>query len=256
MPETEQLKTFRVVDLPLLLQMASADPSIGVNISRRPWLPPIDVSIPSVSLGQTETPEIEYTEWPPNEKGWKAASNYNIWDGDCWTLENAVLHGELGIITVGDFLIRESLYLALPEHHGYVWVDGDHLQMPSPAPSRHVASAVHALCGYVGNRNYAHWWVNIMPVIGVFLTGELFSNTTLVLPNLPSSYQRQTLDLVPEVHDRFVEVGPTERLHCDRLEFVPRLTAADYTPHPGRMTFINEIKLRAKRTRQVRAGCS
>ena len=227
--------SFQVINLH---QLAERLPD---RVSAKRIIPPIDVHIPPISYGQVRPPERETWQYPENN--WFEPA-YPIHDGFLYTLKNAVVHGELGIISVDGYVLTESLHLALPEFNGLVWLDPEHLGMPNPEPYLRVPRAVHALCGYVGNRNYAHWWVDVVPVAGFAIYRNLIADHTLLFQPFLAGYQRQTIALMPEIAGRYVNIEAAGRVRCDELLFVPRFTAADYTPHPGRMGFIAELKRR------------
>jgi len=229
-------KIFRVVTLPELMAI---EPGLVETIPCIPW---IDVAIPPVAYGQKAPPAFDVVETPPNN--WFEKS-YAIHDGHIFGLSDAVVHGELGIITVGDYLVRESLHFTFPEFHGFTWTDSDHLEMPSPERETHVERGFHAMCGYVASRNYAHWWIDVVAAIGVALEGGAASDSTLLLPVITNNYQRETLDLIPEIADRSLSGQQGVGVRCDRLFFNHRITASDYTPHPRRVEFIQELKRRA-----------
>lgn len=240
---TDSRRVFEVADL------ATIDRALPGRIASRRVLPNIDVHIPPIVYGQVEPPDFEFWEYPPRNWFEKA---YALHDASVFTLRDATVHGELGIITIDRFLVQESLYLALPEVNGLTWVDANHLRVPDPPPELHLERALHAMCGYVGNRNYAHWWVDIVPVIGFAIENGILADTKLLLPPLPARYQAQTLALIPEIEGRSIVFEPQTHARCAELLFHPRLTASDYTPDPGRMRFMAQLKRRAGAREDVR----
>ncbi|WP_312405200.1 glycosyltransferase family 61 protein [Rhizobium sp.] len=204
------------------------------------WSPDIDVSIPAVSYGQIAPPDFPYWEWPPSN--WYEAS-YSVLQAKHYILNDAKVHTETGVITVGDYCLKESLYLVFPDAQGWRWVSESELEIPV-LPERAVEEGFHACCGWVGNRNYAHWWIDVVPVVGHQVLRKCFGNAKALLPQFRAKYQRQTLDIIPEVRDRHIEVMADECLSVGRLHFVPSLTGGDYHPQPWNSAFIQELKLR------------
>ena len=155
------------------------------------FIPPNNGSDSASILWNTEPPNFHYVEWPPSD--WHTKT-YSILDGYKYTLKNAVIYGSLGIITIDDIIVSELLHFALLEFHGFIASnDRQTLEMPAYQPADHFLTATHALCGYVGNRNYAHWWVDIMPAVGIAAAQQ--TPDTIVLPEIMFDYQRQCLAL-------------------------------------------------------------
>ena len=213
-------------------------------------LPDVTVPIPPVTFGQTLCPEGEVTEWPPN--AWDLAE-YKIEFADLYELCEAIVHGEQGIVTVGDYLIAESLYMAQPAFVGFEKSGNDSFSLEVREADVEVDDAAHLLCGFVGNRNYAHWWVDIVPAFLIPPFHDAFAGAQLLLPKLRQPWQTETLRLLDEASGRSIFVGEQSRILCKKLRFVPQITQSDLTPHPSRSVILEEIKRRAGyRGEQVR----
>jgi capsular polysaccharide biosynthesis protein len=219
------------------------DASAGLPMARRlPCLPDVDVAIPAISFGQVNLPDIRIQEYPT--PSWTLPA-FQIRNGDAYVVRDVVVHGELGIVTAGDFVLRDSLHLSLPEHHGYKWIARDELLMPPAAPATHIDDAAHMMCGYVGNRNYAHWLTDVVPSLFVPPISDLFGEATLLFSHQRRAWQQQTLALWPEILGRCVFLDETTHVSCSSLAIVPQIKASDWYPHPGRMIVIDEIRRRA-----------
>ena len=200
-------------------------------VQSSPCLPDATVRIPPVSFGQVRRPEGDVTEWPPD--AWDLAE-YRIASADLFKLRNAVVHGEQGIVTVGEFLLAESLYMAQPSFAGFETNGHDSFSLEVRDAEIEVDDAAHLLCGYVGNRNYAHWWVDIVPALLIPPFHDAFAGAQLLFPQLRQPWQADTLRLLDETRGRSIFVGEHARVACRTLRFVPQITQSDLTPHPFR----------------------
>ena len=205
-------------------------------------LPDVTVPIPPVSFGQTRRPEGEVTEWPPD--AWDLAE-YRIESADLYELRGAIVHGEQGIVTVGDYLVAETLYMAQPGFVGFERSGDDSFSLEEREADIEVDDAAHLLCGFVGNRNYAHWWVDVVPAFLIPPFHEAFTGAQLLLPKLRQPWQADTLRLLDEARGRSIFVGEHSRVRCERLRCVPQITQSDLTPHPFRAVILEAIKRRA-----------
>lgn len=206
-----------------------------------PGLPEVTVPIPPIAFGQTAEPAF-----PIDQRGfdeWKARA-YTVRAADTYTLRDALVHGDLGIVTLDDCVLRESLHHTAPDWNGYVALDDDAIAMPVPAPGARIAHGIHAMCGHVGNRNYAHWWVDVVPVIGHHIERGL-GEARFLISEIRAPYQRQTLDLLPEIADRVHACRAGVPVLCGALTYTPYLHRGDYDPHPARMGFVRDLMRRA-----------
>lgn len=213
------------------------------GIPRSDGLAPAKVAIRPIEFGQMQRPtEFPTQDYPLGE--WML-SDYEVNDGSVYEIADAVVHGEAGIVTCGRKLIRESLYLAFEEAWGMERLDNDLMYIPPFAIDINILEAAHVLCGGVGSRNYGHWWANVIPALRIRPFYGEFEDAVLLMPALTKSWQRSTLELVPEVRGKAIFLGEQTKVHCDTLKFAPRLLAADYTPHPDRVKMFGEFRRRA-----------
>lgn len=227
-------KTYRVVSCDELVRIERT------RGSATRWTPDIDVAIPSISYGQLVPPDFPYWEWPP--KNWHEPS-YSVHAAKHYVFRDAKIHTETGVITVGNYCIKESLYLVFPEVQGWTRLSENEIAIPI-MPESFIDKGFHACCGYVGNRNYAHWWIDIVPVLGHQVLRRCFGDAVALLPQIRSGYQRQTLDLIPEIKSTYTEIEADKCLLVGELHFVPSLTGGDYHPQPWNTVFIQELKAR------------
>ena len=235
-------QTYKLVFLDRLVQDEIASAETAGLMSVMPCLPDVEVAIPPVSFGQISPPEGEVVQWPPD--CWDLRS-YAVRDARCYELRDALVHGEQGIVTVGDMLIGDSLYLANAGFAGFEQLGNDRFQLSGSEPDVEIDRGAHMLCGYVGNRNYAHWWMDVVPALLVPPFHHAFHGSQLLMPKRRQSWQTQTLELLPEVEGRSVFVGEYTRVACGTLRYVPKIMQSDLSPHPFRSEILSAIKRRA-----------
>ena len=229
------MATYEIVDCATLL--SRKEPAFEVETEQ--WSSASETAIPPISYGAcVRPPDFVGLEWPPDN--WNL-DYYGHPGLTCYRLHNARLHGELGIITVGPYCIRESLQMVFPKFHGFAQ-DDSHITLPDPKRTSRVNSAAHALCGYVGNRNYAHWWIDIVPVLAQYCFEKRSIPDLIALPGIRAAYQTQTLDLFAGIASKYHFMGECDALDCDSLDFVPLITAGDYMPDRSYMRMIEEMK--------------
>lgn len=174
--------------------------------------------------------------------------SYAVNDVAMYVLHDAVVHGEQGIISVGDMIVAESLFHVNLELQGFTQDKVDkqvYFLRNYIKPETWVESASHVLCGFVGNRNYAHWWVDVVPAIMIPPFHDAFKDTTLLMPQIRNQWQRDTLALLPETYGRTVFIGEHDRIGCRELCFVPKVTQSHPHPHPFRRRLLDAVKERA-----------
>ncbi len=203
-----------------------------------PGIPAVDVHIPMISFGQKSPPEFDFKQW--HGDGW-ADRFYTIHNGSIYKILDAEVHGELGIITIDGFIVKESLHFVFPDFHGFAQPTKTSMDIPVSNEVIKIDNGVHALNGYVGNRNYAHWWMNIMSVLNFFVARPEYRNHKYLIPKIRSVYQSQSLSLA-DFSSRVVAVEENQRTFCAELLMLPRLNDSDYSPSPERLLLINQLK--------------
>lgn len=240
-PPTVAARAYRILRLQEIIAAGLEDSQGRAVVTREPGLPLAMMPVPSIGYGQA-MPVGGAVQWPVDD--W-LTSSYEVADTALYTLRDAVVHGEQGIVTVGDVVVAETLYLAQPELAGFTPGLPGHMLLAAAPPDVWLDVAAHCLCGYVGNRNYAHWWMDVVPALLVPPFHRAFDGATLVLPEIRHEWQRQTLNLLPEVQGRSVFLGATQRIGCTTLRLMPAITQSDLTPHPQRRALLNAMRQRA-----------
>ncbi len=243
MPDRSDWRTYRVISLNDLFAQGARVAAGTRRVARVPCLPNVEVAIPPITFGQVRPPSFPIEQNPADS--WVAPS-YSITDGHAFVIQDAVVQGELGIVTVDDFVVQETLHFALPAHVGrFEWTGDRQLRLPPPASEASVAAAAHLLCGYVGNRNYAHWLVDVVPSLLVPPFHDTYSGATLLWPKLRNRWQNELLDLLPEATADAMFLEEEQHVRCESVVIVPRLKISDFQPHPHRMILFDTIRERA-----------
>lgn len=195
----------------------------------------IDVPVAPIRYGQTRKPDFPVVEYPPG--GWEA-STMEFRDQKIYELRNAVIHGEEGIVTVGDYVLEETYLLASLDKIRLLWAGDGTASFECTEPTAIVGAGSHHFSGYPGNRNYAHWMVDILPSINIPEEG---GDSAIILPDLYYSWQSDTLDMVDTDRARvFLKGGQT--ILCERLTIsYMRLVDSGHWPHPSRLVVARQI---------------
>jgi capsular polysaccharide biosynthesis protein len=158
------------------------------------------------------------------------------------------VHGEQGFITIEDAMVQESMHFGAIEHTDFRRIDEHVLGIEDFEPAAQIVRGSHLLCGFVGNRNYAHWWVDILSSFLGSPFHTLHDNSVMLLPELRTAWQRSSLRLLPEIAERAIFIGRNARIECSELIFIPALARSDLTPHPAKRRLLDAMR--------ERVGCS
>ncbi len=243
-PGIKHKARYQVVSLTDIMNLMLFTEDARPLIKKTPCLPDIDIAIPPVSYGQINAPD-GVTQYPLDS--W-SLSSYQVEDAAMYILNDAIIHGEQGIITIRNMIVAESLYFAFPEFVGFEASPDEpnvYYFDESQEPDCRIDSASHALCGYVSNRNYAHWWVDAVPLIMIPPFHDAFQQTTLLMPKLRAGWQTETLSLLPEINGCSLYVGEHTRIACKSLRYIPKAQQSDFSPHPFRHKILDTVKTRA-----------
>lgn len=240
-------REYTIIPLRDLLAMRLTTSTGEPRVASAFGLPDGLVKIPPVSFGATVCPPEVTAEFPAG--AWNQP-DYQVPNPDLYSFRDAVVHGEQGIISLDHWIVEETLFNAFPAFIGFeqrsertLWLDDADAE-----PAVHVGAAAHAMYGYVGNRNYCHWWMGVVPAFLVPPLGVAFRDKTLLLPKLRHSWQTETLALLPEVEKVALAVGERTRVHCSQLDYLPGINRSDWTPHPFRRSILDLVKDRVGNT--------
>lgn len=155
------------------------------------------------------------------------------------------IFSSLGVIMVGNNVIRESLYGGFIPGVGPLQREGSNLYLELnnlPAePSFEVNRAVHAMAGQIGARNFGHFWVDVVSVFQFALqfNNLMFFDAEYLVSPSTIPFHRETFDLLSAASPHplnFHEVGPSSLIKVNRLLYVeglhdiwrPRISFANF----------------------------
>ncbi len=236
------LRRYRLMDLRYIIATAPGELHGFPVPVQSEGLPYAEVAIPAIEFGQVSRPAEVIQEWP--EGTWSAPS-YSCPHVDRFTLFGAVIHGEQGVISIGDIVIRESLYHVHLAATGFTRIDDNTLELEEPEIALEVADATYSMCGFVANRNYAHWWIDVASTLQIPPFGDDVRGSVVVMPKLRAPFQLGSLDLLVEAKRRAVFIGEQTRVSCQRLTYMPQIVSSDPNPHPARRLLLEEVRRRA-----------
>ena len=191
----------------------------------------VALEIAPIAFGDRQNPGFECAEYP--EPGSWGAGRIEIPEIRNHTLKNAVVHGESGVVTVGDQLIIETLKLPSYEDFEISWVGENLLSMPDGDETVLVGHGAHLFCGYPGTRNYSHFLIDILSAALIPPFSTVNTNATLLASHLYQAYQREYLNYFPEFFDRALFVKAQTKIVCATLDVSTfSLINSHYVPHP------------------------
>ena len=222
-------RRYRAVTCDELLAMAP-----GARIAERHA--DIDVELAPIRFGQTAPPDFPIVEYPAD--GWRPG---RIVAREQRTLEidDAVIHGEQGLVTVGEYLLKETLRLVSLGDQKVAFEPDEMVSLETFEPRASIGFASYLFCGYPGNRNYAHWMVDILPAAAAPFVDQV---STLVWPKLRHPWQEQSLALLNERH-RSVFLEPLMPVRCEKLRVSPLgVIDSGHFPHPDRLHLLARLQ--------------
>jgi hypothetical protein len=197
----------------------------------------LDIPLIPIEFGQRLRPDFPVKEYP--EGGWEQTRivRDNVASA---VLNNALVHGEQGIVTVGDYVLVETLRLAtFTDQNGPLWEDDPaYITLPDAEPSVSLPRACPLFCGSTGIHNFAHWLIDVIPSASAEFTP---TDMPLLWSRPRYRWQERYLDLL-EVRDRslFLSSGS---IQVDRLHMTPiALTDSGHFPYPKRMSLFHGLK--------------
>ncbi len=196
----------------------------------------IDLELAPIRFGQTTPPDFAITEYPPG--GWEPG-RIVAREQKTLEIEDAVIHGEQGLVTVGEYLLKETLRLVSLEDYKVAFEANEMVSLETSEPRARVGFGSYLFCGYPGNRNYAHWMVDILPAACAPFVDQV---STLLWPKPRHEWQERSLALLNERH-RSVFLEHMAPVRCDKLRISPLgVIDSGHFPHPDRMTLVARLK--------------
>lgn len=200
------------------------------------------IALAPIEFGTRVKPDYPVVEHPPN--GW---TDDRIEWGPLskFCVRDAVVHGEEGWVTVGPYILEESIRLASfrDDELRFTAIGSGVVLMRTHAPRWSVDTAANLFSGYPGARNYAHWMIDILPAAAPPLLDD---DTVLLWPDIESSFRDECLAFLKR-RNRCVFLAPGAAVTCRRLRINPfSHVDAGHFPHPARMAFVHALLEEAK----------
>lgn len=232
---------YEVVSILDLIDRGIGVPTEQPNFVRETCLPSEKLQIADVQFGDKSEPTFKCTQYP---YGWNPGE-IDIPAIELFTLKNAIIHGESGVVTIDNYLISESLKLAGLEPFDIHWEESDRISLPAGEPLTTIGCGAHIFCGYPGNRNYAHFLMDIISAALIPPFHFAYDKTTPVLPAIRSSYQEQYLNIFSELLDKAIFLKEESKVFCRSLKISTfSFMDAHHFPHSFHYKVINGIKNR------------
>lgn len=200
----------------------------------------IDIPVAPIAFGQVAVPDFPVREYPDN--GWTEQRIQQSGVATV-TLRDAVIHGATGAVTIGDYILLETIRVANFGPSGVMWEsEADSLvSLEHRPPSIRLPSGTHVFSGFPGVHNYAHFLFHMVPAASPPFTPP---DATLIWPQVPHPWQGAYFELLGIAH-RSVTVGGDTSVACASLRMSPlSLIDSGHFPHPGRMAVIDRLKAR------------
>ena len=218
-------------------------PNARPRAERRPFLPAATVDVPPFGFARSlAIPSGAQDKVQQEARGFCMARPAI----DVWLLRNALVHGTFGMISLDDAMLQETL-MHLPLHRipGAVAEDNGGLRLPDLPLSATLPAAYHLLA--CNQDNFYHWMADAMSrfdaaqFAAIGSAQEAPGSPALLVPTLDVFWKWETLNaLVPDTITR-VALAEGGRVFVQRLLFVPDLSGAGFTPHPGLLHVFDRI---------------
>jgi hypothetical protein len=233
---------FDVVTFDRLLNDEATRVRLGIKVTDR--LDDVEVPLAPISFGQVAQPEFPVQEHPNG--GW-SDQNFRIDNRATLSIPEATVHTDQGIITFQGCVLKDSIRLADVKFLNAEWIASQRLSLAFSPSASGVDQASYHFAGYPGNRNYAHWVVDILPTLPL---GKSDANglVHLLMPEIICKWQTGYLDLLPELNRRMLFVGQQTSVTCRTLMCASQaVTDSGHFPNPERMILINELVRRTNK---------
>ncbi len=183
------------------------------------------LDIPAICFGDTDTAPLERTLHLPDV--------YRL------RLTDAVVHPPYGIVTIGDYVLQETL------DHTPLRPPGDHrggvqVTVPTAGIGAVQAAAIAAMGG--NYTNHFHFAAEILPRLQIEPLAPYAYNGSVLFPPATTAPLREMVALLTAAQRSVYSLGGPDAVHVKSLNFVPNLAGAGYAPHPGLASFFDNLK--------------
>ncbi len=167
-------------------------------------------------------------------------------------LRDATVHGQFGVVTCGDMVVRESTAHLQPRRiPGAEWLDEHRLRLPQQDPVATLPAAYHLLTCNIDN--YFHWLLeavarfDVAEVRGLGVLGEEGRGFWPLLPPFDATWKRQTFALLIPPDQRTLALPDAANVRVGRLFYIPEFAGAGWRPHRGLLAVFDRMRAAAYR---------
>jgi hypothetical protein len=250
---SEQVVSLTIAPISLFEETVAEQKGQVVRISRSGQ--GFDLDISPVEFGHVTEPVNSLREFPPNS--WSQRS-YAIQSRPTYELDRAIVYGEQGLVRIGDNAVLETIRLvAFDSNQSKFTRIADNVIAIDRECDFKLSRAAYVFSGFPGNRNYAHWLVDMVPAL-LSASADLGAYSSPILfPKVRYRYQLDTLNLFPEIKARLIYLSDSSIACIDTLVIGPHLLRdPGHFPTPAIIDAALQIKDRlgiqsAKRFRRI-----
>ncbi|HEX4044010.1 MAG TPA: glycosyltransferase family 61 protein [Xanthobacteraceae bacterium] len=197
--------------------------------------PAATLAIPAIEFGDVNPASLDVRD----ELGLWKNGPMPIAEVHAFEVYDAVVHPPMGVITVGEFVLQETL-AHLPVHlPGYGMV-GNEVQFPIVPKNLEIGHGLHAMGGNSGN--YFHWLLEIVPRLQVGPFAPSLTDGMVLLSSLETKPQIDVMALFGANRNPLLVQGSDYSIHLSSLLFVPNLAGYGFTPNPHLRSFFSRLK--------------
>lgn len=202
-------------------------------------LPQISVKIPDLGLIAQGKLRNSRTRECEGHIQWKQEA-YNAFPAGVYIIQNALIHSQAGLTTVGDNIISETIWHTDPTRNNYFW-EGDHIVLPV-GETIHLTGRTLSLLGNADN--YFHSVIEGVARLCLLSDIALANIDHLLLPHggVGQSELIRLHGLPPQISVRFVSALDTYEI--DEL-ILPWTLHAVYDIHPQINAFFDRVLARS-----------
>lgn len=185
---------------------------------------PATVTETGLAFGHPDLSGRVIDEFPPRNGSHALAGGIHCPAPNVFTLDNATVHGPEGIVTVGRYVLAETLHHVAPERVG-AWRDGALWMQRNQFTAVRRDQACHLLTGNC--RNYYHWLLDGLARWLVYR-----QDMPGLLPWSGQRFQQEGPGLLPGLSARALTLSPGQAIEVGALHWCDTLTSHGTAFHP------------------------
>lgn len=227
---------FAPTPLAQLIDALPAAKTGAPRIERRRIAPEAIVALRPLGFGDSDLSEREMLEEPRDD--WRAP-RFEAAPVTCFIIRDAMVHSSAGLVSVDNFLLKETLSHAHGETCGFGYTEDGNVALFSHGIMRTAERQMHLL----GGGNYYHWMLDLLGRAIVYQELPEAQGAVHLFPPLQADYERRSLDLLTRRQAwRVGHLANFRTLLVDELIFVPSITGLGFRPHPRLLRLGREMR--------------